>query len=99
MKPLLAKLSGDTAAFEPLRFRARAVERLKKTPGRLDFQRGIVSRGEDGLLEVRSTGHQGSHIFSSFSQGNCFVVLERERGNVEAGEWVDVEMFTPLFGG
>ncbi|NCF04325.1 MULTISPECIES: molybdopterin molybdotransferase MoeA [Kosakonia] len=99
VQPLLAKLSGDTATFEPLRFRARAVERLKKTPGRLDFQRGIVSRGEDGSLEVRSTGHQGSHIFSSFSQGNCFVVLERERGNVEAGEWVDVEMFTPLFGG
>ncbi|SFT52236.1 molybdopterin molybdochelatase [Kosakonia arachidis] len=98
VQPLLAKLSGDTATFQPLRFRARAMERLKKTPGRLDFQRGIVNRGEDGSLEVRSTGHQGSHIFSSFSQGNCFVVLERERGNVEAGEWVDVEMFTPLFG-
>ncbi|CAI8933753.1 molybdopterin molybdotransferase MoeA [Kosakonia quasisacchari] len=97
--PLLAKLGGNIAGIQPLRFRARAVERLKKTPGRLDFQRGVVSRGEDGTLEVRSTGHQGSHIFSSFSQGNCFVVLERERGNVEAGEWVDVEMFNHLFGG
>ncbi|SCC01558.1 molybdopterin molybdotransferase [Kosakonia oryzendophytica] len=99
VQPLLAKLSGDTAPVQPLRFRARATERLKKSPGRLDFQRGVVSRGEDGTLEVRSTGHQGSHIFSSFSQGNCFVVLERERGNVEAGEWVDVEMFNHLFGG
>ena len=27
---------------------------------------------------VSSTGHQGSHIFSSFSLGNCFIVLERE---------------------
>ncbi|TDT60271.1 molybdopterin molybdochelatase [Enterobacter sp. AG5470] len=99
VQPLLAKLSGDTAPVQPLRFRARAAERLKKSPGRLDFQRGVVSRGEDGTLEVRSTGHQGSHIFSSFSQGNCFVVLERERGNVEAGEWVDVEMFNHLFGG
>ncbi|TCC04529.1 molybdopterin molybdotransferase [Kosakonia quasisacchari] len=97
--PLLEKLGGNIAGIQPLRLRARAVERLKKTPGRLDFQRGVVSRGEDGTLEVRSTGHQGSHIFSSFSQGNCFVVLERERGNVEAGEWVDVEMFNHLFGG
>ncbi|WP_039056433.1 molybdopterin molybdotransferase MoeA [Enterobacter sp. Bisph1] len=97
--PLLAKLSGNSAPVQPLRLRARAVERLKKSPGRLDFQRGIVSRGADGTLEVHSTGHQGSHIFSSFSQGNCFVVLERERGNVEAGEWVDVELFNSLFGG
>ncbi len=99
VQPLLAKLSGNTADTQPLRFRARAMERLKKSPGRLDFQRGVLSRGDDGTLEVRSTGHQGSHIFSSFSQGNCFVVLERERGNVEAGEWVDVEMFNHLFGG
>ncbi|VDZ72658.1 molybdopterin biosynthesis protein MoeA [Atlantibacter hermannii] len=51
------------------------------------------------MPEVVTTGHQGSHIFSSFSQGNCFVVLERERGNVEAGEWVDVQPFNHLFGG
>ena len=50
-------------------------------------------------LVVSSTGHQGSHIFSSFSLGNCFIVLERERGNVEAGEWVEVEPFNHLFGG
>ncbi|MXG37802.1 molybdopterin molybdotransferase, partial [Escherichia coli] len=50
-------------------------------------------------LEVSTTGHQGSHIFSSFSQGNCFIVLERERGNVEAGEWVEIERFNHLFGG
>ena len=47
---------------------------------------------------ANTTGHQGSHIFSSFSLGNCFIVLERERGNVEAGEWVEVEPFNALFG-
>ncbi|MBL2610260.1 molybdopterin molybdotransferase, partial [Klebsiella pneumoniae] len=50
-------------------------------------------------LVVNTTGHQGSHIFSSFSLGNCFIVLERERGHVEAGEWVEVEPFSHLFGG
>ncbi len=97
--PLLAKLSGNTASPLPLRLRARAATRLKKTPGRLDFQRGILSRDSDGELIVSTTGPQGSHIFSSFSQGNCFVVLERERGHVEAGEWVEVETFNHLFGG
>jgi len=97
--PLLAKLSGNSASPLPMRQRVRAATRLKKSPGRLDFQRGILARKADGSLEVSTTGHQGSHIFSSFSQGNCFIVLERERGNVEAGEWVEVESFNHLFGG
>ncbi|WP_061708480.1 molybdopterin molybdotransferase MoeA [Pseudenterobacter timonensis] len=99
VQPLLAKLSGNRNPFMPLRQRVRAATRLKKTPGRLDFQRGILARNGDGELTASTTGHQGSHIFSSFSQGNCFIVLERERGNVEAGEWVEVEAFNPLFGG
>lgn len=99
MIPLLAKLSGNSASPLPERQRVRAATRLKKSPGRLDFQRGILARNGDGELEVSTTGHQGSHIFSSFSQGNCFIVLERERGNVEAGEWVEIERFNHLFGG
>ncbi|WP_213132146.1 molybdopterin molybdotransferase MoeA [Citrobacter sp. FP75] len=99
VQPLLAKLSGNTASGLPPRQRVRTATRLKKTPGRLDFQRGVLQRAENGELEVTTTGHQGSHIFSSFSQGNCFIVLERDRGNVEAGEWVDVEPFNMLFGG
>ncbi|UJD94044.1 molybdopterin molybdotransferase MoeA [Lelliottia amnigena] len=99
VQPLLAKLSGNTAQGLPVRQRVRAATRLKKSPGRLDFQRGILARNAEGDLEVSTTGHQGSHIFSSFSQGNCFIVLERERGNVDAGEWVEVEAFNHLFGG
>ncbi|EPV4489365.1 hypothetical protein OZ815_004075, partial [Yersinia enterocolitica] len=34
--------------------------------------------------------------FSSFSQGNCFIVLERERGSVEVGEVVEIELFNEL---
>jgi molybdopterin molybdotransferase len=99
VQPLLAKLSGNTVYARPERIRVRAATRLKKSPGRLDFQRGILQRNAEGETEVITTGHQGSHIFSSFSQGNCFIVLERERGNVEPGEWVEVEPFNSLFGG
>ncbi|EGO8686594.1 molybdopterin molybdotransferase [Escherichia coli] len=99
VQPLLAKLSGNTASGLPARQRVRTASPLKKSPGRLDFQRGVLQRNADGELEVMTTGHQGSHIFSSFSLGNCFIVLERERGNVEVGEWVEVEPFNALFGG
>lgn len=99
VQPLLAKLSSNVGQTQPMRLRVRAASRLKKSPGRLDFQRGVLQRNPDGELVVSSTGHQGSHIFSSFSLGNCFIVLERERDNVEAGEWVEVEPFNHLFGG
>ncbi len=99
VQPLLAKLSGQQGAALPPRQRVKVADNLKKTPGRLDFQRGRLQRNAAGELEVHSTGAQGSHVFSSFSLANCFIVLERERGNVQAGEWVEVEPFNPLLEG
>ncbi|MEH2920253.1 molybdopterin molybdotransferase MoeA [Samsonia erythrinae] len=98
VQPLLARLSGYTQWRQPPRIRVKTVSALKKTPGRTDFQRGIFSRNAQGELEVRTTGHQGSHVFSSFSLGNCFIVLEQARGNVAAGEWVEIEPFNALLG-
>lgn len=91
VQPLLAKLSGKQGRLRPIRLRVRLQQPLHKIPGRLEFQRGILQRGKDGQPEVISTGAQGSHIFSSLHQANCLIVLERERGAVAAGEWVDVE--------
>ncbi|ENC6419974.1 molybdopterin molybdotransferase MoeA [Aeromonas veronii] len=94
VQPALAKLAGQH--FErPLQLQAIAAEPLKKSPGRLDFQRGIMSQGPNGL-EVRSTGSQDSAVFSSLSRANCYIVLERERGRVAVGETVTVEPFGGL---
>lgn len=99
VQPMLATLTGQSTNIMPLRLRARAAERLKKSPGRIDFQRGILHRDKDGELTVRSTGAQGSHIFSSFALADCFIVLERDRGTVEPGEWVEVERFSSVLEG
>ena len=96
VQPFIAQLAGHTAWQFPPRLQAVAVTPLKKSAGRLDFQRGIFSTNAQGQLEVRTTGHQGSHVFSSFSQANCFIVLERERDNVTAGEIVEIEPFNAL---
>uniref|UniRef100_A0A182SAE4 molybdopterin molybdotransferase n=1 Tax=Anopheles maculatus TaxID=74869 RepID=A0A182SAE4_9DIPT len=93
VQPLLAKLAGHSEWHLPARLKARALTPLKKSPGRLDFQRGIFSSNAAGELEVSTTGHQGSHVFSSYSQGNCFIVLERERGFVAAGEIIVLRGF------
>ncbi|AXF76257.1 molybdopterin molybdotransferase MoeA [Erwinia tracheiphila] len=99
VQPVLTRLAGQKASALPARQRVRAADALKKKPGQLDFQRGLLLPDASGELQVHTTGPQGSHVFSSFSQANCFIVLERERGNVAAGEWVDVEPFNSLLAG
>lgn len=96
VQPLIARLSGFSQWQPPMRIKAIAATPLKKSAGRLDFQRGIAQVNEQGQLVVKTTGDQGSHIFSSFSLANCFIVLERERGAVKAGDIVDIEFFNHL---
>ena len=95
-KPALQKLSGATE-IKPLRMSATLSHAIKKSPGRLDFQRGFVSTDQQGKLIVSSTGHQGSGMMSSLCLANCFIVLEQERGAVAANETVIVELFDELF--
>ncbi|WP_424410495.1 molybdopterin molybdotransferase MoeA [Pasteurella sp. PK-2025] len=96
VQPVIAKLSGYTQWKAPQRFVAKAATHMKKTPGRLDFQRGVYQVNQAGQIEVQPVGFQGSHLFSSFVKSNCFIVLESERGNVEAGETVTIEPFNHL---
>lgn len=66
---------------------------LRKSPGRMDFQRGILTVNEDGDSVVSSTGAQGSGILSSLTRANCYIVLPVEQGRVAAGEKVTVQLF------
>ncbi|HDX1191796.1 TPA: molybdopterin molybdotransferase MoeA [Pasteurella multocida] len=96
VQPVIAKLSGYSQWKAPQRLTAIAATKMKKAPGRLDFQRGSYQVNAQGQIEVQPVGFQGSHLFSSFVKSNCFIVLERERGNVEAGETVTIEPFNHL---
>ena len=93
-QPALRALAGESRT-EPLALRVPAAERLRKRPGRTDFQRGVLERDAAGRLVVRSTGAQGSHVLTSMSRANCFIVLPAEWGDVEPGTEVEVQ---PFFG-
>ena len=89
--PTLRRLNGET--FIPAEtIKATAAHPLKKQPGRIDFQRGKLFF-KDGSPQVESTGMQSSGMLSSMAQANCYIVLERERGAVAAGEIVQVLPF------
>ena len=92
VRPALATLQGRTDYMLPPLVKATLVNKIKKMPGRTEFQRGVLSIGANGC-EVRTTGDQGSGILSSMTQANCFVVLATDVGGVEAGAIVDVQMF------
>jgi molybdopterin molybdotransferase len=89
VRPLLFTLAGcwDT---RPRGFQARAVEPMRKKKGRREYKRGIVAY-RDGGWEVRTTGPQGSGILTSLVAANCFIVIDEERGDVQADEPVWVE--------
>lgn len=71
----------------------KCAKNLPKAPGRMDFQRGILSVNKQGENVVESTGSQGSGILSSLARANCFIILPAEQGKVSAGEKVKVQLF------
>jgi molybdopterin molybdotransferase len=66
---------------------------IRKKPGRTEYVRGVVARTDTGTLGVRPTAGQGAAMLRSMTQANCLIVLEHARGDVAAGESVDVLLF------
>ncbi len=93
--PALRQLSGAPLA-KPLRLTATCTIALKKSPGRQEYQRGILSQDENGELRVASAGQQGSNILSSMSRSSCYIVLSEACSGVQAGDKVTVEAFSLL---
>ena len=92
VRPALLRMMGSTAQTAPL-LHAKCLEPLRKKAGRTEYQRGFVSSADDGTLQVRTTGNQGSGVLSSMVQGNGLIVLHHAQGHVAVGDEVDVMMF------
>ncbi len=91
---LLRMMGADPVPEVPL-LRVPCDSRLKKNPGRTEFQRGMLYAA-DGGWRVRVTGAQGSGILRSMADANCFIVLEHERGSIEPGDMVSVQLMEGL---
>ena len=89
----LSGRSGDCAL--PL-LQVPCTSRIRKAPGRTEFQRGLLAPDGQGQWVVCPTGAQGSGVLRSMSEANCFIVLEHERGSVEPGDLVQIQLFDGL---
>lgn len=95
--PAIRKLAGETLT-DPVILTATSSSHFRKHPGRTDFQRAVYQLDNSGQLTVSSTGNQNSGVLSSVAKANCYLILERERGNVEPGEKVNIQPFDHFFG-
>lgn len=92
VQPALKYMMGNQH-LNALTIKVSCESKLRKRPGRVEYQRGILSKNDQGELTVRKTGAQGSGILKSMSSANCFIVLPLENSGVQPGEWVDVQPF------
>lgn len=80
---------------EPELYSVPASVSIRKVPGRIEYQRGVLER-IDGELQVRTTGKQGAGRLSSMCLANCLIVLAAECDGVAPGDKVDVHPFSGL---
>jgi molybdopterin biosynthesis enzyme len=66
-------------------------EPYRKRPGRAHAVRCRLEARDDGW-HVRPTKAQGSHVLTSMLDAGALALLEVERGDVEAGERVEIEL-------
>ncbi len=92
VQPALKKLMGETYC-SPIMMKVPCVSELKKRPGRVEYQRGVLAQDETGRMIVRKTGKQGSGILRSMADANCFIVLPLESEGVKPDELVNVQLF------
>ncbi|RYF79418.1 MAG: molybdopterin molybdenumtransferase MoeA [Comamonadaceae bacterium] len=98
VRPTLLQLMGCNAAAQaaPPLVRARAMQPIRKRPGRTEYQRGWLQSQPGDLPCVRIAADQGSALLSSLQAANALVVLPHASGSLDAGAEVDVLLLDTL---
>jgi len=91
-EPALQQIKGMAESATTLTFNAIAATDFKKRPGRKDFQRGQLSKNEQGDWVVSSVNGQGSHQLLALSESDCLVELDKDSSGALKGELVSVRM-------
>ncbi len=97
VQPAIKKLTGSSYQ-PPLMINANCLTKLRKRPGRVEYQRGVFTESKKGpsQYEVIKTGAQGSGILRSMSDANCFIILPMKSNGVEIGDNVQILPFSSI---
>ncbi len=94
--PCLDKMSGARPR-KPVRVPARLTGNIEKEPGRMEFQRGRLHADASKQLTVEVTGDQSSNRLGSLAHANCYIVLDKEQGDLKHGADVLVQPFESYY--
>lgn len=86
----------NLAQADRLYLSAVCINTLRKAPGRVEYQRGVIRQRDNGEWEVSTTGLQDSHVLSSMHKANCFIVLPIDSEGAIEGQTVRVLPFSGL---
>ena len=93
--PALRRLMGESQP-DSITLQVTCTDKIRKRPGRFEYQRGILFTDSDGHTKVKTTGSQGSGILSSMSNANCFILLDEQCEGLAANSIVSVQPFSGL---
>ena len=94
-RPALRRMAGHAAVHRP-EVPAVAAEAFSRRPdGKVHFVRVVATRGDDGTLQVRSAGGQGSHHLTAMARAHALLPLADGEG-VEAGDPVRVLLLAEI---
>tara|TARA_B100000795_G_scaffold67848_1_gene46834 strand:+ start:1589 stop:2848 length:1260 start_codon:yes stop_codon:yes gene_type:complete len=93
--PALRRLMGESQP-DSITLQVTCTDKIRKRPGRFEYQRGILFTDSDGQTKVKTTGSQGSGILSSMSNANCFILLDEQCEGLAANSIVSVQPFSGL---
>jgi molybdopterin molybdotransferase len=91
LRPALLHRMGATRLFRP-RSRARLVEAVSTSAEKTVFVRVATAPGYSELA-VGPSGAQGSNVLSALAAAEGFAVIPVGTGDVDAGDYVEVEWF------
>jgi molybdopterin molybdotransferase len=95
--PMIQLMQGETRQELPS-FKMKLSSKLRKVPGRKDFQRARLIKDENGNNQINLFRTQGSGVLTSMSESNCYLVLDIEQQSLEPGDEVDVVAFDRWIG-
>lgn len=93
--PALKKLSGEVAS-KPVEITGLLDKDFKRRAGRTEFLRARMWLDGDNNVRVMPGEKQGSGIMNSFTDANCFVVIDADCSELSKNSKVTILPFDPL---
>ncbi|MEP6781862.1 MAG: gephyrin-like molybdotransferase Glp [Gemmatimonadaceae bacterium] len=87
-RPLIRKLGGHSQT-STMTVRVRLCEKVNGGNALTHLLRVVVARADDGNLEARLAGRQGSNLLRTLAISNALLILPEDRESAEAGEYLD----------